>query len=246
MRGWWENTGKNGNRCRHIKSLPVAEHFGFSAVKRDMRTNLFATSISLLSLMTAMTVLGVEELKPVDVKFMVRGYCLAGSRVDQQALGGFGKADNSPKKIESSELGKADAISLVAVPDEAAPFAKTYQGFRLLLLNRTKTEAPFAASDSRLSIVQEAQDANGKWLPVEYLPSSWCGNSYHKVFLPAGHYWEFTAPKYTGAVKTKLRFVLQGGKAPVYSNEFEGSINLQQFTVKQGHTPTNIMDSYNE
>ena len=30
------------------------------------------------------------------------------------------------------------------------------------------------------------------------------------------------------------------------SNEFEGSVNEEQFTVKQGHTPTSIMDPYND
>jgi hypothetical protein len=44
---------------------------------------------------------------------------------------------------------------------------------------------------------------------------------------------------------TKLRFVLMGEKL-VYSNEFEGSVNPEQFAIKQGHTPTNIMDPYND
>src|SRR5688572_12385010 len=37
------------------------------------------------------------DLADVDVKFMVRGYCFAGSRIkDEQALGGFGPSDNLP------------------------------------------------------------------------------------------------------------------------------------------------------
>jgi hypothetical protein len=46
-------------------------------------------------------------------------------------------------------------------------------------------------------------------------------------------------------MKTKLRFILQG-KEPICSNEFEGSINPGQFTHKRGHTPTNLMDPYDE
>jgi len=184
------------------------------------------------------------ELTNVNVSFMMRGYCLAGSRVDKQAEG-FGLSDNDPKKLTDREAGRAGQLALVAIPQKVVPFANKYRGLKLLLINRTKREAEFSASDSRLSILQEAQDSKGQWKPIEYLPASWCGNSYHRVFLPAGHFWEFAAPIYTGTRKTKLRFVLQG-KQPLYSNEFEGSINPGQFTQKQGHAPTDIMDPYND
>lgn len=36
------------------------------------------------------------------------------------------------------------------------------------------------------------------------------------------------------------------GNSPLYSNEFEGSINPEQFTEKEGHNPTDLMDPYNE
>lgn len=187
------------------------------------------------------------ELKEMNVKFMVRGYCFAGSRVDDKALGGFGKSDNAPKKLANKQLGQNNEITLVALPNEQVPFAGHYQGMRLLLINRTGNEAEFPASDSRLSIVQEALDTDGKWKPIEYLPSSWCGNSYHRVFLPKDHYWEFAAPRYTGSIKTKLRFALHTrGQKPIYSNEFQGSINREQFSIRQGHTPSNIMDPYRD
>ncbi len=38
---------------------------------------------------------------------------------------------------------------------------------------------------------------------------------------------------------------LEGEKITINSNEFEGSVNSRQFTVQQGHTPTSIMDPYN-
>jgi hypothetical protein len=185
------------------------------------------------------------DLTNVNVSFMLRGYCLAGSRVDKQAIGGFGQSDNAPKKVTAPNIGRDGQLALVAFPQKAVSFAYKYRGMRMLLINRTKREVEFPASDSRISILQEAQDSKGDWKPIEYLPFSWCGNSSHRVFLPAGHYWEFAAPVYTGTKKTKLRFVLQG-KQPLYSNEFEGSINPGQFTQKQGHTPTDIMDPYNE
>lgn len=186
-----------------------------------------------------------DDLKDVNVKLMTRGYCYAGSRVDKEAFGGFGQSDNAPKKLLDPDLGRDGHIALVALPESTVTFDKKYRSMRLLLVNRTKVEAVFPASDSRLSIIQEAQDSKGRWKPIEYLPSSWCGNSFHRVFLPAGYYWEFAAPVYTGTMKTRLRFVLQG-KEPIYSNEFEGSINPEQLTQKQGHSPTNLMDPYDE
>jgi hypothetical protein len=133
------------------------------------------------------------------------------------------------------------------LPNEEVPFNKDYRGFRLLLVNRTATETNLLSCDNRLPLIQEALEGEGLWRPVEYLPGSWCGNSDFSVTVPAGHYWEFAAPRYTGKLKVLLRFVLQiPGESPIYSKEFEGSVNPEQFTEKQGHTPTNLMDPYNE
>jgi hypothetical protein len=184
------------------------------------------------------------DLKEVNLKYMLRGYCYAGSRSDTNAFG-FGSSSNNPKELADKTYGTDGALSLVALPEEAVPFAKTYRGFRLVLVNRTESEVALRACNSRISILQEAQDKKGNWHPVEYLPSSWCGNSYHRVFLPKACFWEFAAPAYSGSFKTRLRFVLQE-KTPIYSNEFYGSINPRQFTNKQGHKATDLMDPYNE
>ncbi|MGB3119925.1 MAG: hypothetical protein WBE58_13975 [Verrucomicrobiales bacterium] len=175
-----------------------------------------------------------KDLKPLEPKSMINGCCYAGSRKDDKALGGYGPSDNAPKKITDKIPGTDGQITLVALPADSVPFMGQYLGFRLLLINRTATEAPFAASDSRLNIICEARDQSGEWKPIEYLSSSFCGNSYHSVYLPSGHYWEFSAPVYSGSLKTKLRYNLQG-KQPTYSNEFDGSINPIQF--KKPETP---------
>ena len=112
---------------------------------------------------------------------------------------------------------------------------------------RTAGSAAIAASDSRLNLVQEAMDTDGTWKEIEYLPSSWCGNSYHSVYLAPHHYWEFVAPKYSGPQRTKLRFKLTLSPDRVlYSTAYDGGIHPEQFTVKQGHNPTNIMDPYTD
>ena len=190
----------------------------------------------------------LEELK---VDFMMRGYFFAGSRIeDKQALGGFGTSQNLPKAIDHKMSVSKGEISLIAKPDEAAIFAEKYKGLKVVLINGTNERVGFPASDSRLYIVQEALDGGGKWKPIEYLPSSWCGNSYHTVFLGPHEYWEFAAARYTGKFKTRLRFRLDWPKSgtektTIYSNEFEGSVNAHQFTIQQGHKPTDIMDPYN-
>jgi|SRR5690606_37601337 len=188
------------------------------------------------------------ELRDLNVDFMLRGYFYAGSRIkDEKALGGFGTSKNFPKSFGSKRFSPGK-ISLVAYPDEETAFYKEFRGMKLILANSTSRRQAFAASDSRLNIVQEAKDKDGEWKPVEYLPSSWCGNSYHTVFLDPGEYWEFAAARFTGEQKTMLRFRLdlRRGDQPkyIYSNEFEGSINPKQFTVQKPYTPQGIMDPY--
>lgn len=185
------------------------------------------------------------ELEEANFKFMLRGYCYAASKItDTQALGGFGESDNFSRPIRPEMFVRRGECYLIARPDEATVFAKKYKGMRLLLINATSKQVAFPASDSRLPIIQEARDEHGEWRPIEYLPSSWCGNSYHRIFLGSNEYWVFAAPRYTGRFKTKLRFKLEG-KNPLYSDEFEGRINKEQFSIKRGHTPTDIMDPYN-
>ena len=111
----------------------------------------------------------------------------------------------------------------------------------------------------------QALDPKGVWRDIEYLPNSWCGNSYHQVVLPENHYWTFVTPVYEGCYYTKLRIELssidpskhKGSKARrefgtikeelvLYSNEFEGSINPAQFWRRPEYQSGGIMDPYNE
>jgi hypothetical protein len=124
-------------------------------------------------------------------------------------------------------------VSLVAFPDEPVAYFK-HRGFALRLVNRTRTPVPFAAIDSALAIVCEAQDAGGAWQEIEVPPQAICGNSFHRVILGPGQYWQFPAREYTGPVRTKLRFRLDpgdGGPA-IYSNEFEGRVSATQLNGK--------------
>jgi len=75
-------------------------------------------------------------------------------------------------------------------------------------------------------------DAHGHWKPIDELPTTDCGNSYHRVFLSANHFWAFPAPRYAGSFVTKLRFRMQLPDGSVlHSNIFGGSINPGQFAT---------------
>ncbi len=188
-------------------------------------------------------------LEDINVEFMMRGYFLAGSlfKKDEEGFGGFGGSSNYPKALD--KVAPDGVVSLIAMPDQDVIFAKKYKGLKVLLINGMDGRVKFTASDSRLSIVQEALDADGQWKPVEYLPGSFCGNSYHIVSLGPKEYWEFAAARYKGKFKTRLRFRLDWNKSEnenlrIYSNEFDGSVNAEQFTVMQGHKRSSIMDPY--
>ena len=167
----------------------------------------------------------------VSAAFMKYGYCYARSKLnDPDAIGGFGECGNAPIKVRIDADGRG--LFILAQPGVVSRFTGS-PGMRVVLVNQTKDLLAFAASDSRLSIVQEAQDTDGTWKPIDYLPASHCGNSFHRVFLPPNHFWAFSAPRYKGAIPTKLRFAMTlADGSQLCSNVFEGSINHDQFSAK--------------
>ena len=120
------------------------------------------------------------------------------------ALGGFGPCDNYPKDLGERDWGVKGAISLIAFPGEPVAYFK-HRGIALRVVNRTGEVASFAACDSRLFLVREAVDQDGRWRAVETPPGSSCGNSFHRVALKSDQYWEFPARRYSGPIKTSCR-----------------------------------------
>jgi hypothetical protein len=182
------------------------------------------------------------QLEPARFDVMLPGYCSAGSTIpDEEALGGFGASENLPRTLHPADNRQPGELSLLALPDVGGAFDGKYEGLVLLLVNASGAPVAFDASDSRLSIVQEARAADGTWKPIEYLPRSWCGNSYHRVTLPDQHYWQFVAPRYSGTFPTMLRFRLDRPNQPLLSNSFAGSVNDAQFTRPPDDTPTTFL-----
>jgi hypothetical protein len=172
------------------------------------------------------------DAAPVAADERLPGIYPAGSRIkDRDALGGFGPCDNYPKDLGGKDWGTKGTISLVAFPDEPVAYPVKDRGIALRLINRTNKVAWFAACDSRLTVVGEAIDGDGRWRAIESAPEAICGNSFHRVALAADQYWEFPARLYSGPIKTKIRFRLDRGdkSPPIYSNAFDGEVAAVQF-----------------
>ena len=132
-------------------------------------------------------------------------------------------------------------------------FARQYYGVKLYISNTTVDTIRFKAQDSRLYMKLQAQNENGTWKDIEYLPNSWCGNSYHQIYLEPNAFWNFTIPKYNGDILTNIRAELKYADSEnpkkekvVYSNSIKASINKGQFWNKKLYYPNGIMDPYLE
>ncbi|WP_262148132.1 hypothetical protein [Chryseobacterium foetidum] len=205
------------------------------------------TTIIFVFLLLLSSITFGQTKKDLVIDFMLRGNIYAQSSIeDSTALGGFGGSENLPKIINAkndfSENGlflKIDTTNLVTINDK-------FNGYRFYIVNKSDTITKLDASDSRLYVIAEVLYKN-EWKPIEYLPSSSCGNSYHQVYLKQNEYWEFTVPKFSGKINTKLRYKLMIGEQKyIYSNEILTSINKNQLKQKQGHKPNGIMDPYND
>jgi hypothetical protein len=188
-----------------------------------------------------------QTKKYLNIDYMLRGYIFASSAIaDTSAPGGFGDSDNVPKNIDHSIKFKNSGFFLIVDTTAQTIFAKEYYSLKLYIVNKSDSLVSLEASDSRLHVIAEAF-IDKKWQPIEYLPGSFCGNSYHTVYLKPNQYWEFLIPQYKGEIKTTIRYKLSlDNNKFLYSNKFSASINRKQLTNKQGYNPNGIMDPYNE
>ncbi|MDC8004894.1 WG repeat-containing protein [Aureisphaera galaxeae] len=194
--------------------------------------------------------------KRLNIDYMNRGYFIASSPTDEELsqFGGWAGSSNKFKRA-TKKLGLPEnGFNIVVRPEEKSDYY-SFEGMKLYLSNNTQDTLFFSAQDSRIYMVLQAKDLEGNWKDIEFLPNSWCGNSYHYLFLPKEHFWEFNIPKYEGAIKTTLRAKLtdwytsrnfENQERALYSNEFEGTINPAQLWSKRPYTPTGIMDPYDE
>lgn len=182
--------------------------------------------------------------KPMDLRFQRHmRYTAAGQEGERRGL--WGPSDNFPRTLaKSDDFGESDKLSIV-VSDDKSYHIGQLQAVRLRIVNRSRERVYFSAIDSHLYLVQEALTENKEWKPIERIPHGTgprdCAVGFHRVSLMPGQYWELAGLRYAGRLKTKLRFRVDlgrndgsfpkpGGKI-LYSNEYEGSVNPEQFDV---------------
>lgn len=195
------------------------------------------------------------KLKPLNIDFMNRGYFYAYStpkNTEADESGGWAVSPNLPTKISDTWF-PDNSLGITIDTKLTDTFTNQFYGFKLFVSNTTADTIKFNAQDSRLYLKLQAQNNKGEWKDIEYLPSSWCGNSYHRVELEPGAFWDFTIPKYNGEFQTKIRAELKyiyndnpRTERVVYSNVINGSINPGQFWNKRTYYPNGLMDPYND
>ena len=102
--------------------------------------------------------------------------------------------------------------------------------YPVFIANNTTGTKSFFGTDAYTFAIQEAQDSNGHWFPIEMSGiywgcSRWCIQMEPKTFAV------LLLPKYNGDFKTKLRVRLRNGDQTYVSQSFEGMIDHQQFKM---------------
>jgi len=196
-----------------------------------------------------------KVIRELNIDFMNRGYFTAYSSpgVNGDYSNGWAQSPNIPVRATGEEGFMPNTFRVFIDTTAVIPLAAGFGGYRVAVSNMQKDTIKFNAQDSRLYMVMQAMTTDGKWKDIEYTPRSWCGNSYHQIALEPGSYWTFTAAKYSGEIKTKMRIRLlyvdpsnEKISLTAYSNEINGSINPAQFWNKREYYPNGIMDPYNE
>lgn len=193
-------------------------------------------------------------LKEMNIDFMNRGYFYAYSsprNLNEDNSGGWATSRNKPQRIDNQSLFTINQLEIKIDNSGIDTFANIFYGHKIFIANSTKDTIRFNAQDSRLYMKMQAQTENGQWKDIEYLPNSWCGNSYHKIELEPNAYWVFKIPSYFGEFKTKIRAELRyidpsnpKKEKLLYSNTIYGSINPGQFWNKRTYHPHGLMDPY--
>ncbi|NPA33369.1 MAG: hypothetical protein GXO48_00360 [Chlorobi bacterium] len=164
------------------------------------------------------------------------------------ALGGFAECGNEAKPLFCAffKFFNKQGVFIYIDTSKIVPFGEhsyeKYRGYKIFIVNKTDSVVKLPAINSILYAVAEVY-YKGKWHEIEYILYSWCGNSYHSVFLRPGEYWEDVVPKYTGRIKSKMRYKLfLTEEQYVLSNEVPISFNLSQLYITKDSF-CQIMDS---
>lgn len=182
----------------------------------------------------------------LDIDYMGHGFFFADTLEVRSPL------VRIPEKIAPDKQFASGRFTLEVRTKDTCRWKEYFAGVTLYLVNSSAQPMLIEVQDSRLDLKIQALDKHGNWKDIQYLLNSWCGNSYYNVSLHPGYYYSFAMPLYKGSFKTKLRAELtyldpiKMEPIKLYSNIFDGSVNLGQFWRQQSYISTNIMDPYGE
>lgn len=135
------------------------------------------------------------ELNAQSAKDFIAEHMLAGnihvlsSYKDTAAIDGFATSDIRPMQVSFNTFNQKGFFLFIDTTSQVT-FKQKYNGFNFFIVNKSDSTIKFSAIDSKLNILAEAYVLN-EWQAIEYLPQSFCGNSFHKIFLKRNHYWKY-------------------------------------------------------
>ena len=153
--------------------------------------------------------LGAQIPLRIDSKYMIQALYPAGSlKKDTISPGGNGESSNMPHPIKGRRI---------VIKALYANISQTDSGVKIEFWNSTDQDEWMRAADGNMLAWLEALDGKD-WKPIEYHNFSDCGNSFHRVVLPAGYEWEYNKIVPKGDWRTFVRWVAVKDKLRITSN----------------------------
>ena len=110
-----------------------------------------------------------------------------------------------------------------------------YETFPLFVFNNSNENriVEYNVLNGDVFAIQEAQNSNGEWKPIEYVEiHKACGNGLN-FNLKSKHFLVSAVKKYSGDFQTNLRVKFYSLGNVYYSNVYKGSINKTQFNTNE-------------
>lgn len=143
-------------------------------------------------------------------------------------------ADSSTLNTDGLEL-LVDSYHSLAYQKQVPPeFRARFPAQRVrpvYVVNVTGHTKLLAGKDSWVFAIQEAQDRQGQWRPIESRGADFCGNGHWLLKLHPHQLALFLVPQYQGPFATRLRVRLQNGESRYVSAPYPGQISEQQFVA---------------
>ncbi|MGI4863380.1 MAG: hypothetical protein ACRYFZ_05605 [Janthinobacterium lividum] len=117
------------------------------------------------------------------------------------------------------------------VPPELRAHFPAQRVLPVYVVNTTAHTKLLAGKDSWVFAIQEAQDRQGQWRPIESRGPDYCGNGHWLLQVHSQQLVLFLVQQYQGPFATRLRVRLQNGESRYVSAPYPGRIQEQQFLV---------------